>query len=403
MSNSEAKLYSGNVARERTARSIQVIGLEPAQKQEFIQVLDTVAYYVDFAIKAIEQDKTLFTTWFRSGNEPDARDTLESIQGIVKTKAYTRDTSVNCMNTGNYIKIGYIPHNSNTIYLCPAFFETKSLVGTNSKVHYLVHELAHYVIPNQGEDFYGEDEAKLLARTPRGALQSPENFGLFVGNVNPFDYKWDSQIQFVENFLVYVTSGPVYIRLGENQGKNRAIDPGYPKLLSNLKQEWGIDLPTSFLQGFDAMVTYPYMYIFRGGQYLSFDRNTKRTDGPYPLTDGHFTSLPANFQQGIDAAYHFQGVYLFKGDQVIKYDFVQPGQTDTISVTEGYPKKIEHLSDDERWGKLPVSFEKGIDSSAYDIKGMNSELCLTKGDEILCYEVYEYRAGYPVKIKDKYS
>ena len=235
-----------------------------------------------------------------------------------------------------------------------------------------------------------------------GALRSAENYGIFVSNINPFDYKWDSQMQFQSNCLVYVTSGPVYIRLGKNQGKNRAIDTGYPKLLSNLKQEWGIDLPTSFLQGFDAMVTYPYIYIFRGGQYLSFNKATNHTNGPYPLTDGHFSSLPINFQQGIDAAFHFGGVHLFKGNQVIKYRFRQPGQSGTFLLAEGYPKSIEHLSDEDQWSELPESFEEGIDSAAYDIKGSDSELCLTKGDEILCYAAYQ-RAGDPVKIKNKYS
>ena len=209
------------------------------------------------------------------------------------------------------VPIAYIPYRSDTIYLCSAFF-TGSLVGTSSRVHSIVHELAHFVIPDQGIDFYGEDNTKLLAHSSTGALRSAENYGIFVSNINPFDYKWDSQMQFQSNRLVYVTSGPVYIRLGKNQGKNRAIDTGYPKLLSNLKQEWGIDLPTSFLQGFDAMVTYPYMYIFRGGQYLSFNRATNHTDRPYPLTDGHFSSLPVNFQQGIDAAFHFGGVILIQ-------------------------------------------------------------------------------------------
>ena len=77
-------------------------------------------------------------------------------------------------------------------------------------------------------------------------------------------------------------------------------------------------------------------------------------------------------------------------------------QSGTFSLEDGYPKSIEHLSDEDRWSELPESFEKGIDSSAFDIKGLESELCLTKGDEILCYATYQ-SAGEPVKIKDKYS
>ena len=404
LSNSEAKLHSGNVARERTARSIQVYGLTDDQRREFTQVLDTVEYYLDFAIKAVDRDTTLFRTWFHRGNEGNAKVTLRNIRNIVKTKTYSRDTSNNCDGSKAKIPIAYIPYRSDTIYLCSAFF-TEPLVGTNSRVHSLVHELAHFVIPDQGEDFYGEDEAKLFARTATGALRSPENFGIFVSNVNPFDYKWDSQMQFVPNRLVYVTSGPVYIRLGQNQGKNRSIDPGYPKLLSNLKQEWGIDLPTSFLQGFDAMVTYPNIHIFRGGQYLEFNRANSITNGPYPLTDGHYSSLPANFQQGIDAAFFFGGVYLLKGNQVIKYRFRQRGDPESYPflLAEGYPKSIEHLSDDSNeFSALPQCFEERIDSAVYDYKFSNSELCLTKGGEILCYAVY-HSAGEPVKIKDKYS
>ena len=275
-------------------------------------------------------------------------------------------------------------------------------MGSNSRVHFLVHEVAHFVLPDQGIDCYGDMcDPRKLSET---RVLSAENYGFFVGNVNPFDYKWDSQMQFASNRLVYVTSGPVYIRLGQNQGKNRSIDPGYPKLLSNLKQEWGIDLPTSFLQGFDAMITYPNIHIFRGGQYLEFNRANGITNGPYPLTDGHYSSLPANFQQGIDAAFFFGGVYLFKGNQVIKYRFRQRGDPGSypILLAEGYPKSIEHLSDEDQWSDLSESFEEGIDSAVYDYKFSDSELCLTKGGEILCYTEYQ-SAGQPVKIKDKYN
>ena len=44
LSNSEAKLYSENVARDRTARSIRVTGLTDDEKQEFIPVSDTVEH-----------------------------------------------------------------------------------------------------------------------------------------------------------------------------------------------------------------------------------------------------------------------------------------------------------------------------------------------------------------------
>ena len=51
-----------------------------------------------------------------------------------------------------------------------------------------------------------------------------------------------------------------------------------------------------------------------------------------------------------------------------------------------------------------VRFEEEIDSAAYDIKSYDSELCLTKGDEILCYAAYQRSpAGDPVEIKNKYS
>ena len=60
--NSEAKLHSGNEARERTARSIRVTGLTDDEKQEFTQVLDTMEHNLDFAIKAVDLDTTPFRT-----------------------------------------------------------------------------------------------------------------------------------------------------------------------------------------------------------------------------------------------------------------------------------------------------------------------------------------------------
>ena len=89
---------------------------------------------------------------------------------------------------------------------------------------------------------------------------------------------------------------------------------------------------------------------------------------------------------------------------MIKYRSRQRGDPGfyPILLAEGYPKSIEHLSDEDQWSDLSESFEEGIDSAVYDYKFSDSELCLTKGGEILCYTVYQ-SAGEPVKIKDKYS
>ena len=77
LSNSEAKLHFGNNAvRERIARSIQVYRLTDDQRREFTQVLDTIEHYLGFAIKAVDQDTTLFTTWFHSGNEYTVKERL---------------------------------------------------------------------------------------------------------------------------------------------------------------------------------------------------------------------------------------------------------------------------------------------------------------------------------------
>ena len=126
-------------------------------------------------MKAIYQDTTLFRIWFHRGNEDKANVTLQNIRNIVKTKTYSCDTSNNCPSSTAAVPIAYIPYKSNTIYLCKDFF-TEPLVGTNSRVHSLVHELAHFVIQSRYiVDFYGEEDAKLHVLTPEGALYSPEN------------------------------------------------------------------------------------------------------------------------------------------------------------------------------------------------------------------------------------
>ena len=93
LSNSEAKLHSGNVARERTARSIWVNGLTDDENQEFNQVLDTTEHYLDCAIKAVDEDQTLFRTWFRSWNALTVKRNLREMRWRVKALLYDYDTS----------------------------------------------------------------------------------------------------------------------------------------------------------------------------------------------------------------------------------------------------------------------------------------------------------------------
>ena len=372
---------------QRVERStdLDLFEFSDSQKQQLKQLFDAIQYHLDFAVEAVDQDGTLFSTWFHPIDAAFVKRKLASIRSIVTSIYYyyiDESSSADCQVSGGFQPIAYKTRGDDTtIYICPVFFSKPPLVGTSTgtQLEAIVHELAHMVLPDEGTDIYGERASKLLARRPGRASNNADNYAYFVRYVNPFHYKWDSQMQMkLSTMPTYITSGPTYVRISGNSG---TIDCGYPKLLKDLGQELGMTLHESFLQGFDAMATDELttdsegVYIFRGNQYLYFDQSTGRTSGPHLLSE-HFTQLSHGFEQGIDAAFSFGELFLFKGNQVITYSLT------STNIVSGYEEISSALS--ESGLTVPDGFDGDLDTAKVDTYEL--KFCFSKAKQFACLD-----------------
>lgn len=116
-----------------------------------------------------------------------------------------------------------------------------------------------------------------------------------------------------------------------------------------LIREWWAGWPQSWwaggIQG--AVAHGPWIYFFRGGEYLRFDIAANRvSDGyPKPIAD-YWHGWPAAWANGIDGCVGWPNglVYFFKGSEYLRYDLNQDKVT-------GAPRAIASA-----WGSWPSSW-----------------------------------------------
>ena len=135
---------------------------------------------------------TRYVTWF--GAPDNTRQTTVTTHfNNIYTALDTEQIVFDCTCTENYFAYVY-PSQPYTIYLCNAFWPA-SLTGTDSKAGTLIHEVAHFNIVANTDDFaYGQTNAKALAiSTPEDAVFNSDNHEYFAENTpylameNPFD------------------------------------------------------------------------------------------------------------------------------------------------------------------------------------------------------------------------
>jgi hypothetical protein len=151
----------------------------------------------------------------------------------------------------------------------------------------------------------------------------------------------------------YFFSGNEYIRVTRGQSGAGAIDPGYPKPISN----WGWG---SFgANGIDAALYSGYVcYFFSGKEYIRVRRGqsgagTIDAGYPKPISNWGWGSFGAD---GIDAAlYSGSKCYFFSGTQYIR---VSRSEQSPGSLDPGYPKPISNWG----WGSFGAD---GISDALY--------------------------------------
>lgn len=129
------------------------------------------------------------------------------------------------------------------------------------------------------------------------------------------------------------------------------------------------------------------VYMFRRGEYISFDIATSTIDEGYPrrIHDG----WPGIAFRKIDAvvATGLESIYFFAGGQYVRFN----GRTGRVD--DGYPQKIQR-----RW--IGVTFDR-IDAAIYWGGG---KIYFFRGDQHIRYDIATLRAdpGYPKPVVGNY-
>jgi len=173
-------------------------------------------------------------------------------------------------------------------------------------------------------------------------------------------------------------------------------DPGFAKPIAG---DWPA-MPAAFTSGIEATLNGQAqfagkLYLFKGGQYVSYDWANDKADAGYPKpVAGNWPGLPATFASGVDAAVsgqkQFAGkAYFFKGSQYVRYDWAA-NKMDT-----GFPRSIA-----ADWPSLPAAFTSGIQAALNGQEGSDGKLYLFKGTDYVRYDWAADKAdvGFPRPI-----
>jgi len=139
-----------------------------------------------------ETNGTRYITWFGASDITRQTTVTTHFNNIYATLD-TEQIVFDCTCTDNYFAYVY-PSQPYTVYLCNAFW-TAPLTGTDSKAGTLIHEIAHFNIVANTDDYaYGQANAKALAiSNPDNAVFNSDNHEYFAENTpylnmeNPFD------------------------------------------------------------------------------------------------------------------------------------------------------------------------------------------------------------------------
>ena len=274
------------------------------------------------------------------------------------------------------------------IWLCNQYGQMSNILGVNTKLGGIVHELSHAVMYTDDHMPGRQNCLNLAKKYPDKAINNADSYAFFVQSTNIFNYGFDSMTRWT-NGRTYVTRGNIYIRYSDSPASE--IDDGYPKLI---KGNWG-NLPDSFLAGFDSMSTLSNgkTYVTKGSQYVQYSGSKLDRGYPLPL-QGHWGHLPASFAAGFDSVTSLPNgkTYITKGNQYICYS-----DKSVSTVDPGYPKPLQRY-----WGNLPASFAKSFDSMAV----LDGKTYVTKNKQYIRYSdnsALKVDPGYPQSIRGNWG
>jgi peptidyl-Lys metalloendopeptidase len=154
-----------------------------SQQTTLVSARNQASLYSADALGYLNANKTgsRYTTWF--GVYLASRySTVKTHFGAISNAMDTAPVTFNCSCKKKYYAYVY-PTQPYTIYLCSVFW-TAPLTGTDSKAGTLIHEMSHFdVVANTDDYVYGQAGAKNLAITnPDNAVKNADNHEYFAEN-----------------------------------------------------------------------------------------------------------------------------------------------------------------------------------------------------------------------------
>ena len=367
-----------------------------AAQRELTKKIHRASYH--YAVAApddIDDNQPHYITWFGTVNEDrvtKVKQTYQSIKNALEQDTFTYTFNDPRCEPGVF---AFTSFGSRDIYLCNQYIITADILGVDTKLCTILHELGHAQVNDVIDHQYGRQNCLNLARNmPNTAVRNADNYCYFSETTNIFDYGFDS-MERLPNGLTYVTRGNVYIRYSDNSGST--IDSGYPSLITT--NNWG-NLPDRFLAGFDSMVTLRNgkVYVTKGNEYVRYaDGSATAIDSGYPVPLQGFWSntLPAQFTQGFDAMTVLPDdkTYVTKANQYIRYSDVS-----ALDVDPGYPLPLQG-----NWDRLPADFANSFDTMA--VLG-NGKTYVTKNKQYIRYSDNggsTIDSGFPLPIRGNWG
>ncbi|NIM14355.1 MAG: peptidase M35 [Candidatus Aminicenantes bacterium] len=167
------------------------IGCSQTQRDTLNSALVEAREYASGALIALQgtsvsdrPNATRYTTWFgvySSSRYNTIINNFDKIHDALSNETIT----FNCDCNENYYAYVY-PNDPYKIYLCNLFWSAP-LVGTDSKMGTIIHEISHfYVVTGTKDHAYGHANCKNLANTdPSKAIQNADSHEYFAENTPP--------------------------------------------------------------------------------------------------------------------------------------------------------------------------------------------------------------------------
>lgn len=196
----ERRLTSGERARARSPKMAPtgttaptgagphppiIIGANPDQITKINAAYAWSYQAIDASISAVWAKKDLSKLWF--GVEDKSR--YDSVQSNLKTMKQwmTGAVTIDLTDPGGTCKPdiwGYAYNGGFAIYVCPLFFASKA--SPKDRMETLVHESGHAAASLPGDEVYGREPCKKLAKDdPSHAIKNADNYCYFASDVCP--------------------------------------------------------------------------------------------------------------------------------------------------------------------------------------------------------------------------